>query len=62
MGEGELRYDNLTVQIEIIDADTMRISRQYFQGSFEEDELGYVEGIYRRISYYANMTHPYNNY
>ncbi len=62
VGEGELMYDNLTLQIEIIDADTMRISRQYFQGSFEEDELGYVEGIYRRISYYANMTHPYNNY
>lgn len=60
VGEGEILYDNVTYKFEIIDDDTMKISRQYFQGSFDEDELGYVEGIYNRISYYSNTTHPYS--
>lgn len=58
-GEGKIIRNDITYNFEIIDQNTMRIWWKYFQGSFNEEDLGLAEAVYTKISYYANDTHNY---
>lgn len=59
VGEGEITYNDRTYYFEVIDQNTMRIWWKYFQGSFNEEDLGLAEAVYTKISYYANTSHNY---